>query len=119
MDGITEIQEPQLSLHALTRILSFHTMRIQDLVGTQPVSILVDSGSSHNFLDTKMAKKLGCAVEPVEKLKVAAVNGHLMDCQSVCKGFEWSMQGRKFQNDVLILPLNSYDLILGIQWLSD
>lgn len=66
-----------------------------------------------------MAKKLVYVVETVEKLKVEVINGHEMECQSVCQGFEWYTQGKKFQMDALILSLDNYDLILRVQWLSD
>ena len=34
-------------------------MRVKGLVGRQNVPVLVDRGSTHNFIDVKTAKKLG------------------------------------------------------------
>lgn len=65
-----------------------------------------------------MARKLGYILEKVEKLKVAVANENKMLCFKVCKGFTWKMQGKVFAVDVLILPLDSYDMILGVQWLA-
>ena len=53
----------------------------------------------------------------VKELKVMAVNGEKLKCKEVYRGFAWSMQGRSFVADVLVFPLDNYDLILGIQWL--
>lgn len=52
-------EEPQLSLHATTGVFSYNTMRVRGAVRTNYLSILIDSGSSHNFLDGATAKKLG------------------------------------------------------------
>lgn len=112
-------EEPQLSLYALTRVFSYHTMRVKGLVGTTCLSILIDSGSSHNFLDAGMAKRLGCVLTKMEKLKVAATNGYEIVCSEVCHGFTWKMQGQTFTADVLISALDSYDMLLVVQWLAE
>lgn len=93
-------------------------MRVKGAIGTHTLSILIDSGSSHNFLDEKVASKLGCVRELMERLKVAAANGHEMDCLENCKRFTWRMQGQEFKTNILILRMDSYDLILVVQWLS-
>jgi hypothetical protein len=41
-----------------------------------------------------------------------------MTCTSVCKKFQWSMQGVSFKTDVFTLDLKNCDMILGIQWLA-
>ncbi|GJZ16700.1 hypothetical protein Tco_0552823 [Tanacetum coccineum] len=52
--GIQELQ-PQISLNALTGTNNFQTMRVIGTVGQPVVHILVDCGSTHNFLDKNMA----------------------------------------------------------------
>ena len=46
-------------------------------------------------------------------------DGTKLRCKEVCKGFSWVMQGHTFETDVLALPLDNYDLVLGIQWLVE
>lgn len=53
--------EPHISIHALTGIHSYSTMQITSSVGTRSLHILKDSGSTHNFLDEKLAKN--CSVQ--------------------------------------------------------
>lgn len=66
---------PQLSLHALTGICSFSTMRIKGSKGTITLFLLIDSGSSHNFLDSKLAKQFGCELDTIPALKISVANG--------------------------------------------
>lgn len=51
------LDTPQLSLQALTGAPNFHTMRISALHNKKLIQILLDSGSTHNFLDLDIAKK--------------------------------------------------------------
>lgn len=109
---------PQLSMNALTGISSYQTMRVSGLHNKKLLQILVDSGSTHNFLDLEMAKKLGCQLEAIPSMTVTAGGGTKLQAPFVCKGFTWHLQQTKFSADVLVLPLGCCDLILGIQWLT-
>lgn len=60
MEFVEEIEEeemtmseevPQISLNALNGANSFQTIRITGKVGKHEVNLLVDCGSTHNFLD--------------------------------------------------------------------
>lgn len=51
-------QDPVDSLHAIKGSQGPHTKRFEDAVGTAKAIVLVDSGSTHNFLDIKLASQL-------------------------------------------------------------
>ena len=118
-DQLTLNPEPYLSLHALDGSFNFQTIRIRGSVGRRVLCILIDTGSTYNFISSAMAVKLGCIMEIIPELKVAAANGVDLKCNEVCKGFTWTMQGKSFVADVLSLPMGNYDLVLGIQWLVE
>ena len=65
-----------------------------------------------------MAKKLGCKIEKIDPIRVDVANESSMTCVAVCKGLYWTLQRLNFTTDVLLLPLGSYDMVLGIQWLE-
>ena len=44
-------------------------MRIRGFKGTKALFLLIDSGSTHNFLDSKMAKRMCCILEPIPALR--------------------------------------------------
>ena len=68
-----ETTEPQplISLQAIQGMSSFQTMKVTGHVGLQPIHILIDSGSTHNFLDITTAKKLRCELLKIPPIKVA------------------------------------------------
>ncbi|GAU27517.1 hypothetical protein TSUD_147110 [Trifolium subterraneum] len=72
----TQSEEMQLSLHALTGLPSYQTMKICGSHNQKTLQILLDSGSTHNFLDLEVAKKLGCKLEPVPPMIVTAGGGN-------------------------------------------
>ena len=93
-------------------------MRITGRVGSQPIHVLVDSGSTHNFLDSVTAKKLRCTLLRIPPLVVAVAGGTQLQCQTMCKGFTWTLLGTEYKTDAYIVSLGSCDIVLGVQWLA-
>lgn len=50
--------------------------------------------------------------------KVKIANGQLLQCTSSIPACQFSLGQHQFQHDLRILPLDSYDLILGMDWLE-
>lgn len=57
---VTVEEQPLISLHAMTGSFGGSTIRVEGQAGNRRLHILIDSGSTHNFLDTDTARKLGC-----------------------------------------------------------
>ncbi|PWA47683.1 hypothetical protein CTI12_AA343190 [Artemisia annua] len=117
-NGVKELQAPQISIHALTGTTNFQTMRVIGKVGKHDIHILVDCGSTHNFLDKGIAKKLGCNVKPTCPLAMTVANGSNLITDSECKDFKWQFGSIPFSTDVMLLPLGGYEMVLSIQWLA-
>lgn len=119
-DEGVEDENPLISIHAINGSSSkgFRTMRVTGRVGRKAVHILIDSGNTHNFLDLNLAKKLGLHLTPVNPVMVDVADGNRLECNSMCKGMGWLLRGTSFITDVLLLPVGSCDMVLGIQWLE-
>ena len=109
--------EPKLSIHVLEGTFNYQTMMLKGLVGRRVLCILIDFGSTHNFINARIARKLGCVMEYIHELKVLTANGNELQCNERCRRFSWAMQRQNFETDVLSLPLDNYDLVLGVQLL--
>ncbi|KAD3336501.1 hypothetical protein E3N88_32020 [Mikania micrantha] len=114
----SQLQDPYISLNAIMGVPSFSTMRIKGSIGTKPLQILIDSGSTHNFLNLDLAIKMKCPIKSVAALNITIADGNKMACNHLCEGFKWIMQGNWFVTDVMLVPLTNYDLVLGVQWLQ-
>lgn len=116
-----ESEEPLVTLHALHGVKLQSTNQTMKLVGfykKQKLHVLEDSGSTHNFLDAVVAKRVGCTTQATRRQRVMVANGDNLVCNSQCKDFEWSIQGTNFVTDVLIMPIKGCELILGMEWLN-
>jgi hypothetical protein len=111
-------EEPEISLHAITGSPSPRTMRLWGRINFQGVIILIDSGSSHNFLDVAIISRLALKVQQMDNIAVKVANGQVIHTEGVCKGVKLQMQGNTFNVDFYILPLGGCDMVLGIQWLQ-
>ncbi|GKV19872.1 hypothetical protein SLEP1_g30072 [Rubroshorea leprosula] len=109
---------PQLSLHALTGELAYQMLKVIRIVGKRSLMILIDFGTTHNFLDSKLAQELGCKLEDVKQFQVSMANDSQLSGSRRVADFTWKMKGLEFQLEMLLLPLGEYDVILGIQWLK-
>lgn len=110
--------ELQISINAITGSVSYRTMRVHGLVKKQKVVILIDTGSTHNFLNQVVVKKAGVETVDTDPLTVFVADGTQMTSSAACKGFKWEMQGVVFQIDMKVLELKGCDMVLGIQWLA-
>ncbi|XP_074265326.1 uncharacterized protein LOC141587757 [Silene latifolia] len=109
---------PLISLNAITGNAAFQTMKVTGKVRGTSLNILIDSGSTHNFLDENTARKLGCKVVPSYPVAVSVANGESIYSKNVVKQFSWQLQGETFQTDIMLVPLGTCDMVLGVQWLS-
>ena len=51
VDPHSHDEHPEISLHALAKVIALQTMHIKGLFKNIPLTILIDSGSTHNFID--------------------------------------------------------------------
>jgi hypothetical protein len=107
-----------LSAVAVTGVESSRSMRSLVKIQGHDVVILVDSSSSHSFLSTSLAPKLGGESVLPKPLQVKVANGAKLQCKVQFLQAAWSIQGYQFYTDFKVLPLQHYDMILGYEWLE-
>ena len=78
---------PQTSIHAMCGSVGFQTMRVNGHVGKKTIHILINSGSTHNFLDEKLAKTLGCILEPMVAQSITIAGDNQLQCHYICRNF--------------------------------
>jgi hypothetical protein len=71
---------PQISLHALTGYIGPKTMMVSAQIGIRKILVLIDSGSTHNFVDHKIAKTFGLPLTPITEFWVTVANGERLSC---------------------------------------
>ena len=91
-------------------------MHIHALVNGVQVKALVDSGATHNFVATKEAARLGLRLEE-DTSRIKAVNSKAQKIQGVAKNVPMKIGDWEGMCSLLCVPLDDFDLILGVDFL--
>jgi hypothetical protein len=78
--------EPVISLHAITGTPKPQTMRVRWAMGSHRLMVLMDSGSTHNFLSSCVAMRLGLRPTHAELIQVMVVSNEQIRCFGRCAG---------------------------------
>ena len=82
---------PTISCNALAGITTPQTLKIEGYIKKKKVIVLIDSGSTHNFIHSKIAKDLNCFIYPAPEFQVMVSNGATIKCSSKCHNIKLSM----------------------------
>lgn len=105
-------------MDALSGTAGPKTLQLQGIIQGTPIKILVDSGSTNSFISEPIAQLLSDRPMQPVNVRVKVANGGVMQCSAVFPSSPWTMQGYSFAQDLRVLPLQAYDLVLGMDWLE-
>ena len=88
-----EIEEitPTISCHALAGIRTPKNIKIKGYIKTKKETILIDSGSTHNFIHCKLSKILNCFIYPAREFQVMIVDGGTINFSRECHNINLNM----------------------------
>ena len=114
----SESEEAELSLHVMTGACTPSTFRLLGWIEEHEVDILVDTGSSHNFINSNTFQRIGLKGDEMGVLHVKVASGEELKCEKMVREVEMHVQGVKIIIDLYVLPLTGHDVVLGIAWLK-
>ncbi|KAJ0037505.1 hypothetical protein Pint_22753 [Pistacia integerrima] len=103
-----------ISLHALLGQRNPSTIRMSGHLQGQQVEVLIDGGSTHNFIQERVAIHLGLPIVASTNFNVMIGNGDHMCCSGVCANTSLQLDGHEFLVDLFVLPIHGVDLVLGV-----
>jgi predicted aspartyl protease len=109
--------KPEISLHTLTGADTLDTMTVSGWLHGKKLHILIDSGSTHNFINSKIAKKMGCRTISALTFHVEVANGERLSCNEIYQTIPMDIQGYAFATHLFQLDLQGSNIVLGMQWL--
>ncbi|KAA3466578.1 reverse transcriptase [Gossypium australe] len=82
------------------------------------VIALIDSGSTHSYICMKLVSSMSMPIESTEfVVEVSNPLGKYVLVDRVCKGCPLMIKGHCFPVDLMLLPFDEFDVILGMNWL--
>ncbi|XP_009786104.1 uncharacterized protein [Nicotiana sylvestris] len=95
-----------------------NTILVRGTIGNRKLPVLIDSGSTHSFIDATTIKESGYQAQPCPPVRVTVADGNYVMCTSICMSYQWKMQGRPFQENLLIIPIGGCDMVMGNNWMK-
>ncbi|RWW16976.1 hypothetical protein GW17_00019121 [Ensete ventricosum] len=93
-------------------------LKIEVFLEQQSVIILIDAGSTHNFMSSKVVAHLMLQKEYYNGFEVKVANGQILKCNQKCPRVKLILQEQDVVADFFLRPLDGFDIMLGIDWLS-
>jgi hypothetical protein len=101
-----------ISCNALARISTPQTLNIEGYIKKKNVIVLIDSGSTHNFIHYKLAKALNCFIYPAPEFQVMFAYGGTISCSGKCNKINLTMGEYVMNSPMIDIPM------VVLQWLQ-
>jgi hypothetical protein len=112
-----EEMNPTISCHALDGIITPQTLKIKGYIKKKKL-IVLDFGSTHNFIHYKLAKALNFFINPTPEFQVMISNGGTINCSGKCHKINLTMGKYVMNSPMIDIPMGGVDVVLGVQWLQ-
>ncbi|RWW43527.1 hypothetical protein BHE74_00050795 [Ensete ventricosum] len=112
-----ESQPADYAVYALAGYSNLQTMKVGGLLKSQPIIVLIDTGNTNNFLNSKVIACLALQIEGYNKFDVKVTDGQILNCDQRCPRVKLLLQDQEVVADFFLLPIDDYEAVLGIEWL--
>ncbi|XP_071707880.1 uncharacterized protein [Rutidosis leptorrhynchoides] len=89
------------------------------LVNSTPARVLFDCGANRSFISTRFCDKLNLPISMLpEPLEVEVASGKTVPVTTSVSGISIEIDGSVFSVTCLVMLIPSFDVVLGMNWLS-
>ncbi len=93
-------------------------MRVVAILNGHKTIVLLDTGSTHNFMDNTLATSLKLHIDTENNFGVRVANGQIIKTTRECKEVKFKMQGLHLKLNFNLIELGGCGIVLGTQWLG-
>ncbi|RZR83922.1 hypothetical protein BHM03_00010638 [Ensete ventricosum] len=79
-----EQQSIDITMHTLAIYANPQTMKVGGLLKQQLITVLIDTRSTNNFMNNKVAVQMALLIEDCSKFDVTVTNGRILKCDRRC-----------------------------------
>ena len=112
---IREHVKPKITFYALTGWAAPQTIRVRARISLHKIVVLIDSGSTHNFINARLASVLQLPIQPTPAFSVRVANGEKVICQGKHEKVYVLIQDVPFELTLYSLLIIGLDMVLDIQ----
>ena len=93
---VSQEEEVEITLSALIGAFTLGTIRVRGKVNGNGLVILIDTGSTHNFVAASLVSGLQLRVDVSKVLEVKVAKGSMVKTQGFCSSVPMCIQGVEF-----------------------
>ena len=80
---------------------------------------MIDPGATHSFISTKFIAQVNIEIQPIDcSMVVSLPTGDSLIADRVYMGCRVIIEGHEFIANLVLLDIQDFDVILGMDWLS-
>jgi hypothetical protein len=106
-----------ISLNALIGFSAPQTLKIIGYLEHMKVIILVDSGSTHNFIHRRIAQETNCYIRAINNFQIMIANGGSMKCGERCENVCLQIGEYHLESHMFAIDMGGCDIMLGAEWI--
>jgi len=90
------------------------------VINSVEVKFLMDSGATRSFISESILDKLNFVAYPLDpNLIIEVENQEKVIASKICPDCDVTIEGRHFSADLIPFKLGEFEVILGMDWLSN
>jgi len=90
------------------------TINIEGHIKKRKVIMLINLGSTHNFIHCKIARELNCFLYPAREFQVMVASGGTINCSGKFHNIKLSFAHCVLNIPMLSIPMVGADVLLGV-----
>jgi len=111
--------EPIISLNALTGFSTPQTLKLIGYIKHQKVIILVESGSTHNFIHCRISQETNFYICVVNNFQILIANSGSMKCGGCCENVCLQIGQYHMKSHIFSLDMGGCNIVLGVDWIRN
>jgi hypothetical protein len=104
--------EPVISLNVLTSFSAPQTLKIIGYIKHRKVIILVDSGSTHNFIHRRITQETNCYIRAINNFQIMIANGGSMKFGGHCENLRLQIGDYHLKSHMFAIDMDGCDIVL-------
>jgi hypothetical protein len=105
-------------LASISGVPKFNTFKMRGVLQGQRLSVLIDGGASHNFIDATLLKRRHMPIVEFEGFKAEVAGGSTMPCNRYIPGTKLTLGRHELIQDVYVMDIPDTNIILGCNGLA-
>ncbi|XP_078182382.1 uncharacterized protein LOC144575983 [Carex rostrata] len=117
-EGSEEEEQATISLCTHGSCKNNGTLQFKGYIGQNPVCIFMDGGSTHSFINPTLIQMLNLKTVTMKPMSIGVANGAKMVSTLIYPNLKFTIQKVDFEANLVALDIPGFDIILGVDWLS-